>query len=319
MSANPSLPSWSAGAARTAIVDFVTSVTTQGEPDFVEPADRVAVFDNDGTLWCEKPVLIQADFFLRRIGEMAHDDRSLRDQQPWKAVVEGDHEWLGNAITKHYQGDDSDLNVLAVGILRAYADVTIEEFEQQSLDFLRTSQHPVLKLPYLACTYQPMVELLRYLEANGFTNYIVSGGGRDFMRPVTLDLYGVPRECVIGSTIVLEYRDDGDVADIIRKPELDIFDDGPAKPVRIWSRIGRRPILAAGNSNGDIEMLRFTSHASRPSLSLLVNHDDADREFAYQTGAEDVLNRAQALGWTVISMQSDWTTVFSNIGDQPAP
>lgn len=307
------LPSWNDGPVRQALLEFVTRVTTAGGPDFVAPEERIAVFDNDGTLWCEKPLPIQADFLFRRLAVMAEADPSLRDKQPWKAVVEQDYAWLGGAIDKHYAGDDSDLNQMAGGLLQAYAGATVEDFAATSAGFLTTAQHPQLGRPYLACAYQPMIELLELLEANGFTSYIVSGGGRDFMRPVTEDLYGVPPERVIGSTVALEYRDEDEFSTIIHKPDLDIFDDGPAKPVRVWSRVGRRPILAGGNSNGDIAMLRFAGHPSRPSLSLLLNHDDEQREYAYQKGAEASLERAAKDGWTVVSMKNDWATVFSDL------
>jgi phosphoglycolate phosphatase-like HAD superfamily hydrolase len=306
------LPSWNDGATKSAILDFVSRVTKTGTPDFVPPEARIAVFDNDGTLWCEKPSPIQADFLFRRLAVMAEKDPGLRAHQPWKAVVEKDYQWLGDAITKHYKGDDSDLKVMAGGLLKAYEGATIEEFESTAEEFFRSAQHPLLKRPYLECAYEPMVELLRYLKANGFTNYIASGGGRDFMRAITQDLYGIPPERVIGSTVALAYRDDGDVGNVIHKAELDIFDDGPAKPVRIWSRIGRRPIFAAGNSNGDIAMLHFCKHPSRPSLSLLLNHDDEKREYAYQAGAEESLEWARKHNWIVASIKSDWKMVFAD-------
>jgi phosphoserine phosphatase len=306
------LASWNDGKAKEAILRFVAQVTDASSATFVPPEARVAVFDNDGTLWCEKPMPIQADFLFRRIGEMAEKDPALRSRQPWKAVVEKDYAWLGGAITKHYQGDDSDLHEMAGGLLRAYGGITIEAFETAANEFLRSAQHPTLGRPYLACAFAPMVELLRYLETAGFTTFIASGGGRDFMRPITQDVYGIPPDRVIGSTVALEYRDDGDTGMIMRKPELDIFDDGPAKPVRIWSRIGRRPIFAAGNSNGDIEMLTFANHPLHPSLSLLVNHDDAAREFDYQSGAEKSLEVAAQRGWTVVSVKDDWQTVFAS-------
>ncbi|HEY7294183.1 MAG TPA: HAD family hydrolase [Dehalococcoidia bacterium] len=304
------LASWNDGKAKQAILDFVGQVTNRSGPSFVPPEARVAVFDNDGTLWCEKPLPIQADFLLRRVGEMAQQDPSLRTRQPWKAVVERDFGWLSGAITKHYRGDDSDLKEMAAGLLQAYGGITVEAFETAATAFLRSAQHPTLGRPYLACSFKPMVELLRYLETAGFANYIASGGGRDFMRPITQELYGVPYDRVIGSSIALAYEEEGDIGNIVRKPELDVFDDGPAKPVRIWSRIGRRPILAAGNSNGDIQMLTFTKHQARPSLSLLVNHDDAAREFDYQAGAEESLKVAAQRGWTVVSVKNDWATVF---------
>lgn len=305
------LSMWNDGETKRAIVDFVARVTKEGTGDFVPAEARIAVFDNDGTLWCEKPLQIQADFLFRRLAWMVEQDSSLRTRQPWKAVVEKDYGWLGNVITKHYQGDDSDLKLMAGGLLQCYRGFTIEEFETEAGEFLRTEQHPLLKRPYLDCAYKPMVELLRYLEGNGFTCYIASGGGRDFMRAITQDLYGIPPERVIGSTVALEYREEGKASFIVHKPELDIFDDGPAKPVRIWSRIGRRPIFAAGNSNGDIPMLHYCAGQVRPAFSLLLKHDDDQREYAYVAGAEESLKRAQQGGWTVASMKNDWKEVFT--------
>jgi phosphoglycolate phosphatase-like HAD superfamily hydrolase len=304
------LDSWNDGPTRSAITAFVERVTRQGGRDFVPPEDRVAVFDNDGTIWCEKPMPVQADFLIRRMAEQVKENPALRDHQPWKAAAERNYEWFGDVITKHYRGDDSDLKVLAAGILQAYAGSTIEEFEARAAAFLRTAENPRLKRPYVDGAYRPMVDLVRYLAANGFTSYIVSGGGRDFMRVVTNDLYGIPPERVIGSTAALSYRDGDAFATIVHDPSLEVLDDGPAKPVRIWSRVGRRPILAGGNSNGDIPMLRFCAHPSRPSLALLLDHDDAEREFSYQTGAEQSLDRARRDGWTIVSMKRDWKTMF---------
>jgi hypothetical protein len=268
------------------------------------------VFDNDGTLWCEKPMPIQLDFILRRLVVMADQDPALRTRQPWQAAYTRDYGWLGEVITKHYHGDDSELPVLAAGVLQAFAGVTVEEFEAQADRFLRGTPHPTLGRPYLACGYAPMVELLGYLEANGFRNYIASGGGRDFMRPISQEVYGVPRQRVIGSSTTLAWEPAEGGGRIVRKPELDVLDDGPAKPARIWSRVGRRPILAAGNSNGDLPMLAFAAQPGRPSLSLLVLHDDPAREFDYITGAEQSLQQARGNGWTVVSINDDWTTVF---------
>jgi phosphoglycolate phosphatase-like HAD superfamily hydrolase len=299
------LGSWSDGPARQAIADFVARAC-----DEVPVAERVAVFDNDGTLWCEQPLPIQADFILRRLAEMAAADPELRGRHPWKAAHEKDVAWLSAVMTEHYAGDDTKVKVLLGGILAAYAGMSVEEFERRSDAFLRSAQHPTLGRAYLECAYRPMVELLAHLQANGFTNYIVSGGGRDFMRPVTDELYGVPRERVIGSTAALTYTNDDRGGTITHTPRPEYLDDGPEKPTRIWSRTGRRPLLAAGNTNGDIQMLDFARHAKRPFLRLLVLHDDAEREFAYTTGAEQALERAAAQGWTVVSVKDDWTTVF---------
>jgi phosphoserine phosphatase len=304
------LPSWRAGASKQAILDFVRRVTAEGGTDAVPPQERVAVFDNDGTLWCEKPMPIQLDFILRRLVVMAEQDPALRTRQPWQAAHSRDYGWLGEVITKHYHGDDSDLPVLAAGVLQAFAGVTVEEFEAQADRFLRGTQHPTLGRAYLACGYAPMVELLGYLEANGFSNYIASGGGRDFMRPISQELYGVPRQRVSGSSVSLAWNDDGRGGTIVHKPEVDVLDDGPEKPVRIWSRVGRRPLLAAGNSNGDIPMLQFAEQTDRPCLRLLVLHDDPDREFDYVVGAELALRLASTNGCTVVSIKDDWATVF---------
>ena len=301
---------WADDTARAAIIEFVERVTTTGG-DYVPPAERVAVFDNDGTLWCEKPMPIQLDFILRRWAAMADQDPGLRTRQPWQAAYTREYGWLSQVITSHYQGDDSELPVLAAGILQAFAGISVEDFEAQADAFLRGTQHPTLGRGYLACGYRPMVQLLGYLEANGFANYIASGGGRDFMRPISQEMYGIPRQRVIGSSTTLAWEPDEGGGRIVRKPELDVVDDGPAKPVRIWSRVGRRPLLAAGNSNGDLPMLAFTGQPGRPSLRLLVLHDDPAREFDYTAGAEQALQQARSNGWTVVSMKHDWRVVFA--------
>jgi phosphoglycolate phosphatase-like HAD superfamily hydrolase len=297
------LECWTEGPTKSVIVDFVGRVTADGGPDFVAPEARVAVFDNDGTLWCEKPMYIQLDFLLRRFKEQAEADPSLRDQQPYKAAYTGDLQWLGDAVTKHYQGDDTDIKPLVAAILTSQHEITVDELAGRFNAFFAEAKHPTLGRPYTSCGYAPMVELLRYLEAYGFTNYIVSGGGRDFMRPITGQLYGIPPERVVGSLVGLVYRD----GQLYTTAQPEFLDDGPVKPTRLWSRIGRRPILAAGNSNGDIEMLEFTR-----GLRLLVLHDDAEREFDYVAGAEKSLDQAARDAWTVISIKNDWTTVFSD-------
>jgi phosphoserine phosphatase len=305
------LQSWNDTATRSAIVEFVERVTSEGGPDYVPPSERIAVFDNDGTLWCEKPMPIELGFILRRLAEMAEADPSLRDKQPWKAAHEKDYAWLGQAITKHYHGDESDVKVLMGGILRAFAGMTVEEYEAAAHAFLRGERHPTIGRPFQECGYLPMIELLRYLEANGFSTFIVSGGDRDFMRPVTDDVYGVPSERVVGSSNALRYQEGDDGGTLVYLAELEVFDDGPVKPVRIWSRIGKRPILAGGNSNGDIPMLQYAGGQSRPGLRLLLLHDDEEREFDYTAGAERSLEIADAKGWTVVSIKNDWRAVFA--------
>ena len=299
----PELASWNDGPAKSAIIDFVQRVTAD-----VEPEQRVAVFDNDGTLWCEKPAYIQLDFLVRRLAEQAAADPALSDTQPYKAAAEGDLAWFGDAVTKHYNGDDSAVEVLAGGILSAYSGLTVEDHADRVKAFFSDATHPTLGRPYTSCGYLPMVELLRYLESNGFTTYIASGGGRDFMRPVTTQMYGIPPERVIGSSVGLDFVD-GHLR-TTAKPEF--LDDGPVKPVRIWGRTGRRPIFAAGNSNGDIQMLEHTAAGPGPSMCMLVLHDDVEREFGYVAGAEKSLDQAARDGWNVVSIRNDWATVFSD-------
>lgn len=304
------LKSWNAGATRQAIIAFVARVTLEDGPDYVPPAARIAVFDNDGCLWCEKPMPIQADFLLRRIAEQAEADPSLRDRQPWKAVHEKDQAWLGDVITKHYEGDDTTLKEMAAGLLSAYAEDDVESFASKADQFLRSAENPVLKRPCLKTAYAPMRELLQYLEANQFTNYIVSGGGRDFMRPITRELYGVPPERVVGTSVALQYREEDGIGKLVHTSKLEVFDDGPNKVVRIWSRIGARPIFAAGNSNGDIQMLQFATQGKGASLALLVTHDDDERDIAYTSGAQKSVALAKERGWPLVSVREDWAKVF---------
>jgi hypothetical protein len=244
---------------------------------------------------------------------MSDDDASLRERQPWKAAHERDYAWLGGALTKHYHGDEGDMKVLMGGILGAFAGTTVEDYAKAAEEFLG-GRHPTIDRSFCECGYLPMIELLRYLEANEFTTFIASGGDRDFMRPITKEIYGIPSERVIGSSTMLRYQEDESGGSLVYSAELDFFDDGPAKPVRIWSRVGRRPILAAGNSNGDIPMLRYASGSARPGLPLLVLHDDPEREFDYTAGAERSLEQAGREGWTVISIKDDWATVFADAG-----
>jgi phosphoserine phosphatase len=278
MAAETLLALWNDTPTRRAIVDFVQAVSTEGSPGFVAPAERVAVFDNDGTLWSEKPIPIRLDFTL----------------------------------VKHYHGDDADLGLLMGAVESAFEGMEVEAFGAEVMEWLTTASHPVLRRPYLACGFAPMVELLRYLEANGFSTYIASGGDRDFMRPFAHRIYGIPPERVIGSALGLDFDDGGDDTRLVYKSKVEFFDDGPTKPVRIWSRVGYRPLVTGGNSNGDIPMMRFARTGGREALRLLVLHDDADREFAYTTGAEDALDRAKTHGWTVVSMKEDWSAVFAS-------
>ena len=307
---NEPLPSWHEGDAKSDIVGFVRQVCGDGSTEPVPVAERVAVFDNDGTLWCEKPMPIQLDFILRRLVEMAEADPELRTRQPWQAAYERDYAWLGRVVAEHYAGDDTNVQTLGAGVLAAFGGISVEAFEAQSDAFLRSARHPTLDRGYLECAYAPMIELLGYLEANGFSNYIASGGGRDFMRPISGELYGIARERVIGSSTALVYTPGANGGTVTRQAAADYLDDGPEKPVRIWSRTGRRPLLAAGNSNGDVPMLDYSQHDDKPSLRLLVLHDDPEREFEYVSGAEQALERARDDGWTVVSIKNDWAKVF---------
>jgi phosphoglycolate phosphatase-like HAD superfamily hydrolase len=301
------LDTWNEGPTKSAIVDFVRRVTAE-----VPPEERVAVFDNDGTLWCEKPMYIQLDFIVRRLAERASAESALASRQPYQAATAGDLRWFGDAITKHYQGDDSDLKVLAEAVMSLHQSMSVEDHAALVADFFAEATHPTLHRPYQRCTYAPMVELLRHLEDNDFTCYIVSGGGRDFMRPITSAIYGIPPERVVGSSQGLKFDGRDGHGDLLIQPALDVFDDGPEKPVRIWNRVGRRPILSAGNTNGDDEMLQYSGRPGAAALRLLILHDDADREFAYTAGAERALEHANAWGWTVVSMKNDWSTVFGD-------
>ncbi len=301
------LRSWNDTRTTQAIVGFVETATCE-----IPPEERVAVFDNDGTLWSEKPMPIELGFILQRMAAMAETDASLREKQPWRAAYDKDYPWLGGALDKHYAGDDSDVKVLLGGVLRAFADQSVDEYADAATSFLRDASHPTLGRRLRDCWYVPMVDLLRYLETHGFVCFIASGGSRDFMRVITHEIYGIPPERVVGSSNGLRYTDDEHGGSLVYVAEPDVFDDGPAKPVRIWSRIGRRPVVGAGNSNGDVPMLRFTGGKGRPGLRLLVLHDDAEREFDYVTGAEQSLERARAENWTIVSMKDDWATVFAD-------
>ncbi len=305
------LNTWVDGPAKSAIIDFVGRVTARGR-DYVAPEARIAVFDNDGTLWCEKPMYIQLDFIVRRLAEQAVADPSLAAEEPYRAAIAGELTWFGQAITNHYNGDDSDLKTLVKAVVSLHESITVEEHATLVNAFFADAVHPTLGMPYRSCVYRPMVELLRYLESHEFTCYIASGGGRDFMRPITNAIYGIPPERVIGSSQGLRFDGRNGHGDLLIEPALDVLDDGPEKPVRIWSRIGRRPILSAGNSNGDDEMLMYSGTPDRASLRMVVSHDDAEREFAYTAGAERILEHASGYGWTVVSMREDWETVFGD-------
>jgi phosphoserine phosphatase len=305
------LPSWNLTATRDAIAGFVQAVTSPGSPDHIPPAERIAVFDTDGTLWCEQPMPIELGFILQRLAAMAEAAPALRERQPWRAAYHRDYAWLGRVVTSHYQGDDAEAKVLMAGILQAFRGWPVEDYEREADAFLHHARHPTLRRGLAECGYQPMVELVRYLEACDFTCYVTTGGDRDFMRSLAEATYGIPPERVIGNASALRYREGPEGGAVVFRALPDVFDDGPSKPVRIWSRIGRRPILVAGNSNADIPMLEYAGSPGRPALRLLIQHDDRAREFAYGAGAERALELAPRRGWTVVSIRQDWGTVFA--------
>ena len=301
------LSSWNDTPTKQAIVDFVESAAKD-----VPPEERVAVFDNDGTLWCEKPMPIELGFILQRLASMAEEDASLRNHQPWKAAHEQDHGWLGGVITKHYAGDDSDVKVLLGGILRAFAGMSVDDYQVAVAGISRRGAAPDarpgatrLQLPaHDRAPALPGGERVHVLHRLGRRSRLhAAGHACDLRDPARARHRQLERPA-------LQESENGGSVVYLAQP--DVFDDGPIKPVRIWSRIGRRPILAVGNSNGDIPMLRFASHPSRPSLSMLIDHDDGEREFAYRGGAEDSLKQAGELGWTVVSVKNDWAKVFAD-------
>lgn len=301
------LPSWNEGASRTAIVEFVHKTTTAGSPGFIPVADRIACFDNDGTLWSEQPMYFQLAFVMDRIKALAPQHPEWKDTQPFKAVLEDD---VKTALSG---GEKSMVDLL----IATHAGTTTEEFNRIVKDWLATARHPRFNRPYTEMIYQPMLELLNYLRANGYKTYIVSGGGIDFMRPWTESVYGIPPEQVIGSSLKLKYelRDDGPV--IYRLPEINFIDDKAGKPVGIEQHIGRRPVFTAGNSDGDYEMLQWTSTgAGFPRFGMIVHHTDEAREWAYDRESHiGRLNRglddAAIYHWLVVDMKQDWRKVYA--------
>jgi phosphoserine phosphatase len=299
------LPSWNEGPTRQAITDFVAAVTDEGSAHFVPAPERIAVFDNDGALWVEQPIYTQLAFVLERLGELADEHPEWREEQPFKAALEGDKAALG----------DAGMEGLMQLLMATHAGTTATEFQAIATDWLETARHPRFERPYTELVYQPMLELLEYLRANGFKTFIVSGGGIAFMRPWTERVYGIPPEQVVGSQIALEYEVIDGVPTLVRKPEIAFIDDKAGKPVGIWRHIGRRPILAFGNSDGDYQMLEWTTAGEGKRLGLLLHHDDAEREYAYDREShmgrlDKGLDDAADKGWVLVSMQRDWSQVF---------
>ncbi|MCD2180816.1 HAD family hydrolase [Rhizobium sp. GN54] len=299
------LPSWNDGARRQAIVDFVTRVTTEGGPDYVAQAERIAVFDNDGTLWSEQPFYFQLGFIIDRVKALAPEHPEWQEKEPFRSILAGDLAAIA----------DSGQKGLVELAMVTHAGMTTEAFETIVTNWFATARHPKTGKLYDEMTFVPMIELLDYLRANGFKTYIVSGGGIEFMRPMTEGAYGVPPEQVVGSSIVTEYRVVDDKPVLERLPKIDFIDDGPGKPVGINTFIGRRPIFAAGNSDGDYEMLRWVTSGNHPSLGIIVHHTDAVREYAYDREShfgrlDKALDEAGERGWQVVDMKEDWKKIY---------
>ncbi len=303
-SASTSLPSWNDGPARAAIIDFVTSVTTSGSADFVPVLQRIAVFDNDGTLWSEQPMYFQFLFVIDRVRAMAAEHPEWKTRQPFKAALEGDMKALSAA------GEKGIVEMLTV----THTGMTIEEFDGIVREWIATARHPTTKVPYTQMVYQPMVEVMRYLRENGFKTFIVSGGGTEFMRPWVEQVYGIPPEQVVGSRGKLKYDLRDGRPSVFKLAEVELIDDGPGKPVGIAQMIGRRPIAAFGNSDGDFQMLEYVTAGPGRRLGMIVHHTDADREWAYDRGSlvgklERGLDEAAARGWILADMKRDWKVV----------
>jgi phosphoserine phosphatase len=297
------LPSWNAGPAKTAIVTFVERVTSEGGSDFVPPAERIATFDNDGTLWCEQPNYVQVVFAIDRLKTLAPQHPEWQRQEPFATLLrQGTHPSL--TLKEYEQLIDA-----------THAGMSTKDFERIVTEWLAAHKHPRFLKPYTACVYQPMIEVLDFFRSHGFKTYIVSGGGAEFMRPWTDRAYGIPPEQVVGTTIKTEFKLRDDRPVLLRLPAIDFVDDGAGKPVGIGKFIGRRPIASFGNSDHDIEMLEWTTLADGPRFGLLVHHTDSQREYAYDRQSpvgrlDKGLDEAPRRGWTVVDMRRDWKVIF---------
>lgn len=301
------LPSWNDTAAKKAIVDFVTAVTTKDGSDYVQPSERIATFDNDGTLWVEYPMYTQVLFAFDRVKELAPQHPEWKTKQPFKALLEGDMKTVGA----------SGMKGLMEIIMATHSGMTTTEFEKTVLNWLATTKQPKFDRLYTESVYQPQLELLAYLRAKEFKTYIVSGGGIAFMRPITEKAYGIPPEQVVGSSIVTEYKVKDGKSALVRMPKIDFINDKAGKPVGILSHIGRRPILAFGNSDSDMQMIEYTTAGEGRRLGLYVHHTDGDREYAYDRKShvgtlDKALDQAAAKGWIIVDMKKDWKSVFAS-------
>ena len=299
------LPSWNEGSAKTSIISFVNDVTDKNSPNFVKPEDRIATFDNDGTLWSEQPMYFQLFFAIDRVKALADEHPEWKEKQPFKAVLENDMKALVAS------GEHGLLKI----VLATHSGMTTAEFEQVVKDWVATAKHPRFDRAFTDLVYQPMLELLEYLRANDFKTFIVSGGGIEFMRPLTSELYGIPPEQVIGSSIKTKFEIIDGEPQIIRLPEIDFIDDKAGKPIGIHKFIGRKPIFASGNSDGDLQMLQWTASNKMKSFMLYLHHTDADREWAYDREShigrlDKGLDDANEKGWTVINMKKDWKVIY---------
>jgi phosphoglycolate phosphatase-like HAD superfamily hydrolase len=301
------LPSWNDGATKKNIVEFVTKVTTERSPDFVPITERIATFDNDGTLWAEQPMYFQLIFALDRVKALAPLHPEWKTKEPFASLLKGD-------VKGALAGGEK---AIAEIVMVTHAGMTTAEFEKIVKDWIAAAKHPKTGKPYTEMVYQPMIELLDYLRANGFKTFIVSGGGIEFMRPWTEMVYGIPPEQVVGSSIKTKYETRDGKPVLVRLPKIDFIDDKAGKPVGINSHIGRRPIAAFGNSDGDQQMLEWTQAGGGARLMMLVHHDDAEREWAYGaksnigTFSDALMEKAKKNGWTVISMKNDWNRIFA--------
>lgn len=307
--ADDPLKSWQEGVNKAAITDFVNRVTTSGNADFVAPADRIAVFDNDGTLWCEQPVYVQLAFTLDRLKALAPAHPEWLQKEPFKSAL------AGNLKAVAAGGEAAVAQLLAV----THAGMSTDTFDKIVTDWLATARHPKFHRLYTDLVYQPMLELMTYLRANGFRTYIVSGGGVDFMRPWAERVYGVPPEQVIGSSIKLSYKLVNGTPTLMREADIDFVDDKAGKPIGIYKALGEKPIAAFGNSDGDFQMLDWVTSGPGPRLGMIVHHTDAEREYAYDRKSamgrlDKALDAAASHHWMLIDMKQDWTRVFS---DQP--
>jgi phosphoserine phosphatase len=299
------LPSWNDGTAKKAILEFVAAVTEKGGRDYVRPEERIATFDNDGTLWVEYPMYTQALFAFDRVKKLAPQHPEWKTKQPFKALLAGDMKTVGASGMK---------GLMAI-LMATHSGMTAAEFEKMVTDWLATHKQPKFKRLYTECIYQPQLELMAYLRANGFKTFIVSGGGIAFMRPITEKNYGIPPQQVVGSSVVTEFQVKDGQPVLVRQPKVDFVNDKAGKPVGIYQHIGRRPILAFGNADADMQMIEYTMAGEGRRLGLFVHHTDADREYAYDREShvgtlDKALDQAGANGWIIVSMKDDWKSVF---------